>query len=373
MRFVSRRDLILACCAIAVLAGCGSGHTSPRPAGAGAPPAMLRLHTIGSFDNPVYATALPGANGIAVVEQSGRVVAMTGSSRRVLVDVKSRISFGGERGLLGLAFSPDGSRMYLNYTDIHGDTNVVEAPVPPRGASPVTRPARTLLTVHQPYSNHNGGMLAFGPDGMLYVGMGDGGSAGDPQHHAQDPHSRLGKLLRINTTSGAISTVASGLRNPWRFSFDAHERMIWIGDVGQNAWEEVDSVGLDQLDHTNFGWNGWEGSARYTDGVSVPSAAVTFPVITYPHSEGCSVTGGYVYRGSAIPSLRGWYIFADYCSNWIRMVRASAAHHGASQESQLQPRQVPSTRGIVSFGEDRQHELLVCVASTGKVYRIEGA
>lgn len=334
---------------------------------------MLRLHSIGRFDNPVYATAVPGSSGIAIVEQSGRVVVVSGTSRRVIVDIRRRVSFGGERGLLGLAFAPDGAQMFLNYTDTDGNTNVVQAPVPEQGAPPITRPERTLLTVRQPYPNHNGGMLAIGPDGMLYVGMGDGGSAGDPHRNAQNPKSRLGKLLRINTSTGEVGTVASGLRNPWRFSFDRASRMIWIGDVGQNAWEEVDAVPLSRLDGANFGWNGWEGAVVYAGGPPVPRSAVTLPVIAYPHSEGCSVTGGYVYRGARIPQLRGWYVFADYCSNWIRMVRASQARGAVAQRTQLRTHQVVSTAGIVSFGEDAHGELLVCVASSGQVYRIGGA
>jgi glucose/arabinose dehydrogenase len=367
---ISRLPILLGV-ATALLGGCGSNDSGKPPAQRSSPePGSasqgVRLQSLGRFAEPVLATAAPNRAGIAVVEQRGRVMLLRGSSRRMLVDLRDEVSFGGEQGLLGLAFSSDGSEMYLNYTDREGNTRIVQVPMPARDSGPVRSAARTLLMVEQPYSNHNGGMLALGPDGGLYAGMGDGGSAGDPENRSQDPNSLLGKLLRVDTTQGGATVVAQGLRNPWRFSFDVPTNSIWIGDVGQNRVEEVNAVPFDQLRSTNFGWNGWEGRERFAGGISVPVQDVTMPVYTYSHDDGCSVTGGVVYRGQAIPELRGSYLFADYCSSWIRAI--PAARPGTRIATR--PTEIDAVEGISGFGVDADGEVLVSSLSTNRVYRV---
>ncbi len=356
---------VLVACLMLLSAACSENSTRTRPGHRNG----FRLESIGSFRAPVAAVAIPGGSDLAIAEQDGTIVAVHGASRRTILDFSDRISSGGEQGLLGLAFNREGTRLYVNYTDRDGDTRVVEVAMPREGEEPVTSPGRELLRVAQPYANHNGGMIAFAPDGSLYVGMGDGGSAGDPNGNAQDPESQLGKLLSIDVTSGQVTTVARGLRNPWRFSFDSITRSIWIGDVGQDSWEEIDALPLQQLHGANFGWNVWEGHARYDNKRRVTTAGVVPPIVDYSHKEGCSVTGGYVYRGRDVPSLVGKYVFADYCSDWIASLHASGAiDQSRSERPTLVHHQ--GVRGITSFGVDADGELLVCARDPDRVYRI---
>jgi glucose/arabinose dehydrogenase len=286
-----------------------------------------------------------------------------------LLDIRSLVKSGGEQGLLSVAFHPRyarNHRFYVDYTDRNGDTHVVEYRSNGRAALPKT--ARRLLFVDQPFDNHNGGQLQFGPDGRLYVGMGDGGSGGDPGNRAQNLNIRLGKLLRLNVDKrGARWQVAGyGLRNPWRFSFDRLTRDLYIGDVGQDHWEEVDVRTPRQWRGlNNYGWRVWEGRSRYTSGQQVnPHGTLVFPVVVYSHSQGCSVTGGYVYRGRAVAAAKGRYFYGDYCSGTIWSLRASGGKLTSG------PRREPfKVSGLSSFGQDAAGELYA-TSLDGTIYKL---
>jgi glucose/arabinose dehydrogenase len=320
------------------------------------------------LDAPVFVTAAPGEpNRLYVVEQAGRILVVEKGRVRTqpFLDVRGTISAGGERGLLGLAFPADypTSRTFVvNYTDAAGDTRVVR--YRSNGTRAIPSSAVKLLTVRQPYANHNGGMVAFGPDGLLYVGMGDGGSGGDPENRSQDMRSRLGKILRLDPKRPAATPkiVALGVRNPWRFSFDRATGDLWIGDVGQNAIEEIDRIPAGTSDIVNLGWDVYEGRSVYEDKQPGPGRLVG-PVAQYSHDEGCSVTGGYVVRGAAPRELVGRYVYGDYCSGTVWSIPAGDA-------PERTPRKEPFTVGsLVSFGEDLQGRLYA-VSATGVVYRI---
>lgn len=347
------------------------------------------------LDRPVFLTHAGDASGrLFVAEQSGRVrVIRDGKLERgAFLDISKSISDGGERGLLGLAFAPDyatSGTFYVNYTDAKGGTVVARlVAADPASDAPETGEPQTVLRVAQPYANHNGGCIVFGPDGMLWVGMGDGGSGGDPEGHAQNPDSLLGKMLRLDVSApgralpasdnpgpaGRSKLVAeayqSGLRNPWRFSFDRTTGDLWIADVGQNAWEEINHISLDKAAGANFGWNVWEATHPFPDGTNPSSAGYIFPVVEYGRNEGKSVTGGYVYRGTAHPDLDGVYFYADYVDGWIsglRLAEADGGDEGAGRDERVLVRSVGSP---ASFGEDPDGELYV-LDHGGTVYRIE--
>jgi glucose/arabinose dehydrogenase len=307
-------------------------------------------------------------NRLYVVEQPGviRVVQNARLLPEPFLDIRSQVVSGGEQGLLSVAFPPnyaEDRKIYVDYTDRNGDTRVMEYKVAGGRADPAT--ARQLLFVNQPYPNHNGGQLQFGPDGLLYVGMGDGGSAGDPQNRAQNLDSQLGKLLRINASNPSASwvTVGYGLRNPWRFSFDRANGNLWIGDVGQGDWEEIDFRTKAQARRLwNYGWNAYEGRARFSDEPLDRRAPLVFPVAVYSHAAGCSVTGGYVYRGSAVPAMRGRYVYGDFCSGriWsLVMVKGKA-------RVRAEPGRIDQ---LSSFGEDARGELYATSLS-GVLYKL---
>ena len=304
------------------------------------PEPSVALFEVGSFDQPVEVAARPGFGELYVVEQPGRVVAVTDLSTDVVLDITDLTDANGEQGLLGLAFHPTADLAYVYYIDANGDTVVAEVAIDPATGVFDRDSLREVLTVDQPYSNHNGGQLAFGPDQLLYIGLGDGGSGGDPERHALDLLSRLGKILRIDPVAavdGSPFTVpadnpfvgdpaadptiwAYGLRNPWRFSFDPPTGDLWIGDVGQSEWEEINhSVAADRSDAAkgvNFGWSAFEGFVAFNDDQPVDGAVP--PLFVYDHADGrCSVTGGTVARSTAVPDLAGWYVFGDYCSGQI--------------------------------------------------------
>jgi glucose/arabinose dehydrogenase len=316
------------------------------------------------FAAPVYVTAPRAEPGVLyVVEQGGAIWRLRNGKRDAtpFLDLRGSIASGGERGLLSVAFDPGYAKnrlLYVDYTDRQGDTRVVRFRSDGRRALPKT--AVQLLLVKQPFSNHNGGQLQFGPDGALYVGMGDGGSGGDPGNRAQDLQSRLGKLLRYR--GGRWQIAAYGLRNPWRFSFDRVTGALWIGDVGQDTWEEIDTVprgfGL-----TNFGWRVYEGLVRYQpDQTPNQTGKLVGPVWVYHHGDdGCSVTGGYVYRGSAVPELRGRYVFGDFCSGKIWSLSGGTATPLPSVVPQLS-----------SFGEDAAGELYA-VSLAGEIFKLASA
>jgi glucose/arabinose dehydrogenase len=264
-----------------------------------------------------------------------------------VLDLTDLTESGGEQGLLGLTFAPDGTALYVNYTaEDDGATHVDGFAVAADGSIDAAS-RRELLVVEQPYANHNGGQIDFGPDGMLYVGMGDGGSANDPERRAMDLGELLGKLLRIDPAGDPYTVPADnpfvgvdgarpeiwslGLRNPWRFSFDSATGDLWIGDVGQGAWEEIDHApatdGLGAGRGLNFGWSALEGTHPQND--DQPAEGATPPLYEYSHDDGCSVTGGEVYRGNAIPGLAGWYVFADYCGGMVWALQVVAGADGS--------------------------------------------
>jgi glucose/arabinose dehydrogenase len=304
-----------------------------------------------------------------VVEQVGRIrYFVNGRLGGTFLDIRSRVLSGGEQGLLSVAFHPAykrNHRFYVNYTDRNGDTRVVE--FRSRNGRAILSSARQLLFVKQPYANHNGGELQFDRNGFLYVGMGDGGSAGDPQNHAQRLNDRLGKLLRINPLRRGArwQVVGLGLRNPWRFSFDRANGDLYIADVGQGEWEEIDYRPRAQIGRlANYGWRAFEGRARYSNTALGPGQLVA-PVEVYSHHEGCSVTGGYVYRGRAIPSAVGRYFYGDYCSGTIWSLRISG---GRATDVRREPF---TADGLTSFGEDVAGNLYLATES-GRIFKLSG-
>lgn len=283
------------------------------------------------------------------------------------------ISDGNEQGLLGLAFHPKfaaNGKLYVNYTDDKdGATHIVEYTVGknPDIVDPATR--REITKIDQPYSNHNGGNLVFGPDGKLYTGMGDGGDAGDPDGNGQNPNVPLGKILRfdVDAAKPVAEQVHLGSRNPWRFSFDAKTGDLYIGDVGQNLWENVFAVAAG-AGKKNFGWNVVEGNHCF-DRKTCSKEGFTLPIADYPHDEGCSVTGGFVYRGKALPALEGRYFYADYCTG---LLRSLVWTNGATREH-WDWKEAIDRDGILaqvsSFGVDADGELYI-VELTGSIYKL---
>lgn len=332
---------------------------------------------------PVFVAAPPGDDRLFVVEQGGRIQLLRDGERLgTFLDLSDLVSSGGEQGLLGLAFHPahaSNGLFYVDYTDGDGDTVVAEYRVSadPDAADPESR--RVLLTVDQPAANHNGGMIAFGPDGYLYIGLGDGGGAGDPYATGQDPASLLGSILRIDVEGdpyaippdnpyaaggGAPEVWAKGLRNPWRFSFDGE--LIYIGDVGQSSWEEINIAHIDSRG-LNFGWSITEGNHCYRAEGCDPGS-FQLPDLEYGHTAGnCSVTGGYVYRGEAIPELDGSYFYGDYCSGMIASFRRDPEGIYEMRDWSDSLGRAP---GLTSFGLDGAGELYVTTAG-GSVYRLD--
>ena len=302
--------LVSVACSLA-LAACG---TSTK-----AQPASFRPYASGFSGITAIVSTPGGPRRLYVVEQLGRVRYLVDGRRSgTFLDLRNRVSAGGERGLLSLAFSPAyarNHRFYVDYTDLNGNTRVVE--YRSRRGKAIPTSARQILFVRQPYANHNGGELQFGPEKLLYVGMGDGGSAGDPGNRAQNLSLRLGKLMRTDPYVRRPSwrIVGYGLRNPWRFSFDPATGDLYVADVGQGTWEEVDYRARSQLSAlANYGWNVYEGRSRYRSGSPNGAGDLVFPVAVYDHGQGCSITGGYVYRGRAVPSAVGRYFYGDWCS-----------------------------------------------------------
>ncbi len=378
-----------------VAAACRSAEPATRP-----PPrvpadvarGVTLTKIVDGLEKPVLVTFAPGdASGrLFIVEKVGRIRILRDGGLQPasapFLDVAKRVSTWTEQGLLGLAFHPDYSRtrrFYVNYTDTKGDTHVVEMQTradDPDHADPST--AREILFVDQPYKNHNGGHLAFGPDGKLYVGLGDGGSAGDPHGNGQNDRALLGKMLRLDVDARRDGgerprpiVVAKGLRNPWRYAFDRATGDLWIADVGQDKYEEVDVLPAAALAGgrvTNFGWNVMEGTHCYKRARCDPSA-FTPPILEYGHDDGCSITGGYVYRGRALPALTGAYFYADYCTALIRSVRLDA-NGGVKDAWEWRPALDPESRlaSISSFGEDAAGELYI-VSLDGGVFRLDPA
>jgi glucose/arabinose dehydrogenase len=348
--------------ALGILAGSASGK------GDGARYEFATV--VGGFDAPVDVTSAPGdPTTLYVVEQPGVIkIVKNGSAAGTFLDIRSRVKSGGEQGLLSIAFHPQyatNHRFYVDYTDTRGDTRVVEF----RSSNGVGQPAtaRQLLFVDQPYDNHNGGQLEFDRHGYLYVGMGDGGSGGDPENRSQNLKSRLGKLLRINPTRAGSTwqIVAFGLRNPWRFTFDRKTGNLWIGDVGQGDWEEVDYRSAARVGRlANYGWPRYEGKSVYDGNKPLTRKGdMISPVVVYSHSDGCSITGGYVYRGTAVPAAAGRYFYGDYCSGTIWSFKAGNGRLSA-------PRVEGKIDGLSSFGEDGNGELYAVSVNDGTLDKL---
>ncbi|MBM3671117.1 MAG: PQQ-dependent sugar dehydrogenase [Actinobacteria bacterium] len=365
--------------------------TIGAPAGAGGQPGRnsVELTQVADIDDGTAIAARANDDRLYVTEQAGRVVEVSpDGATEVVLDVSRRVAFGGEQGLLGIAISPTGDKLYIHFTNFNGDTRVEEYRVDDAGVDKSSR--RRLLSVRQPQANHNGGQLAFGPDGYLYLGLGDGGSGGDegPGHadggNGQSLDTLLGKILRIDPapSDDAPYTIPDdnpfadgdrpeiwslGLRNPWSFSFDRQTGDLWVADVGQDEWEEVSVVPGDEGagNGTNFGWNVFEAKERYRDGETEGDAWPA--LLSLSHDNGnCSVIGGFVYRGEQIEALRGIYLYADYCNGTIRWVRQS------DNEVEAKGSLGVELGDISAFGEDNDGELYVLSQSDG-LYRIDPA
>jgi glucose/arabinose dehydrogenase len=396
-----------ACALVLPVLGCGSSNGNAAPAKTTRPAAEstatasasptatpaaqrgVKLVRIGNFDAPLYVTAPPGdERRVFVVEQGGRIWVVRGGRKlaQPFLDLSSKTEAGGEQGLLSMAFAPDyatSGRFYVDYTDNAGDSHVVEY----RRASEDRADAgsaRQVLFQRQPEPNHNGGLVLFGPDKLLYVGFGDGGGGGD-QHgsrgNAQNLGNLLGKILRIDPRAsggrpysvpssnpfvnrrGARGEIyAYGLRNPWRFSFDRATGALEIGDVGQDQWEEVDFVSPARAKGANFGWRPFEGRSRYYPDESAPGAIA--PVLVRSHDDGwCSVTGGVVVRDRALAGLYGRYVFGDYCRPQLLSARLRS---GSARDVRSAGLRVPS---LTSFGEDAQGRVYA-TSGNGPVYRL---
>jgi glucose/arabinose dehydrogenase len=340
-------------------------------AGAAEGKPKIKLKRIGRFHSPTYVTSAPGLAGVVVVERGGRIRLVDGRKRRTFTNVSGSVSTGGERGLLSVAFAPDygtSRLLYVYFTDRSGDLEIAELRADPDGrhASPTTlRPV--VIVPHPNHSNHNGGQLQFGPDGFLYAGTGDGGGAGDQPDNAQNPSSRLGKLLRINPSSGDVQIYSLGLRNPYRFSFDLisdpAQPRIAIGDVGQDRFEEIDYLPFAAASGANFGWNDFEGFAPFP-GAHPPTPSQTVkPIKTYSIAGGaCAIIGGYVVADARLGSLFHRYVYGDFCTGKLRSLIPGLA--GARKDRGTGLR----VRDLSSFGETADGSLYA-TSLDGPVYR----
>jgi glucose/arabinose dehydrogenase len=364
---------------------------------------VLLVPLPGFFRLPVAMAQHPESDDLYIVEKTGQITALrAGLVYDSVLDVSSEVSSGLEQGLLGLAFAPDGEHLYINLTDRAGDTHVIEYAFADGAVDVDSR--REVLVVEQPLSNHNAGSLVFGPDGYLYIGLGDGGGAGDPEYNSQRLETLLGSMLRIDPrptedasysippdnpfvpdvsddeasdtdesdasaddlTAPRMEAWAYGLRNPWQYSFDRETGDLWIADVGQSAWEEINVQRADSAGGENYGWNHMEGFELYAgrpDGATEPDDHVP-PLYAYANGGGrCSLTGGYVYRGEAIEWLQGAYVYADWCEGLVRYLREEDGE--VVEEGDLGVT-VPL---ISSFGEDHDGELYA-ISLVGPVFRI---
>ena len=375
------RTLVL----VALLVACSNGEDGP-PEPTPEVEGIRATQVVGGLSNPLFLTAPAGDTArLFVVEQVGRIRIVRGGSlvTQPFLDVSALITAGGESGLLSMAFDPDYAttgHFWVNYTDRSGDTRVVRYRVSsnPDVADPAS--ALQVLLIDQPYANHNGGLVMFGPDRMLYVGMGDGGASGDPHNHGQDRSTLLGDMLRIDvksTTPYAIPANnpyrntpnvrpeiwASGLRNPWRFSFDSASGLLYIADVGQGAWEEINAQPA-SAGGLNYGWRVMEGAHCFS-AMTCNRNGLTEPVHEYGRGDGCSVTGGFVYRGRRLSGLEGTYFYSDYCQGWLKSFRVENGRATDHRDWQ-----VGNLGQILSFGQDASGELYM-LSANGRVYRLD--
>src|SRR3954468_12352665 len=368
-----------------IASACSSHSEASTPQGSGA---RLQL-VVSGLSSPLYLTTAPGdASRLFIVEQTGpiRIIKDGNLLPTPFLDISHKISSGGEQGLLGLAFDPDYAatgKFVVHYTDPAGDTHLSLYTVSSDPDVADATSEQVILTADQPYDNHNGGQILFGPDGFFYMGLGDGGSANDPEARAQNLGDLLGSILRLDLHAAAPYAVPAdnpfvgqpgvqpevwsyGLRNPWRFSFDRLTGDLYIADVGQDQYEEIDVApgGGDAGKGINYGWNIME-ATHCLGGGQCDQTGLTLPAFEYGHDQGCSITGGYVYRGSAIPALQGLYFFGDYCQGWVRSIRYAG---GQATELTDWPTLRPGG-SVLSFGEDAAGELYV-LSSSGGVFKL---
>jgi glucose/arabinose dehydrogenase len=374
--------LVVFAAAATGVVGCFSRHTSGPPAEV----SLRAVEVVSGLSNPLYLTAPAGDDRLFVVEQAGRVRIIKDGALlpQPFLDIAARVSSGGERGLLSIAFHPQyaaNGYVYASYTDLAGDSRIERysvSPTNPDAADPAS--AHLILAVAQPFANHNGGLVVFGPDRMFYVGLGDGGSGGDPQNNGQSTATLLGKLLRLDVDGGTPYAVpagnpfigqagargeiwALGLRNPWRFTFDRVAGLLYVADVGQNRWEEIHVVSANRPG-VNYGWRILEGTRCY-GAATCNSQGLERPVVEYSHDDGCSVTGGAPYRGNRIPAILGHYFYSDYCAGFLRSFR-----YENGQAVDRRSWDVGGLGSVLSFGEDAAGELYV-LSANGRVYRLE--
>ena len=350
-----------------------------------AEPSVVLERVVDGLIQPV-SVAHAGDSRLFITQQEGRVVIYDGTRLlpQPFLDVTPLVLSGGERGLLSIAFHPhyrENGRFFVDYTDRNGNTVVARYNVSsnPNVADPASGVA--ILQIAQPFANHNGGQLQFGPDGYLYIGMGDGGSGGDPGNRAQNLGELLGKILRIDVDGATYAVPPSnpfvtrggtrgeiwayGLRNPWRFSFDRASGDLWIADVGQGSWEEIDFQAATSIGGENYGWRRMEGTHCFNPSSNCNDGTLVLPVVEYGHTGGaCSVTGGFVYRGARFPGLQGLYFYGDFCNGVI-----SAATRQA--DGSVTTRTILSSGFQIStFGEDANGEVYVASYNTGVLYRL---
>lgn len=371
------------------MTGCDDSSPTPPPNGDVEPSLEL---VVDGLSGPTHLSAPPGdADRLFIVEQEGRVrIVREGTLlSEPFLDISSNVRTGGERGLFSIAFHPDyasNGYFFVNYTDDEGDTRVERYTVAsdPDVADPAS--ASLILGVDQPYGNHNGGQLAFGPDGMLYIGMGDGGDGdgpADPEGNGQNPETLLGSILRIDVDGGtpyaipadnpfathesyAPETWAYGLRNPWRFSFDRQTGDLYIADVGDSDKEEVSFQPAASGGGENYGWSIMEGTDCFDPPSDCDQSGLVLPVYEYSHPEGCSITGGFVYRGTELPELSGRYFFGDFCGGWIRSFRVE---DGEAVDVVDHEPDFGTLSQLSSFGEDALGQLYVMTLD-GELYRL---
>jgi glucose/arabinose dehydrogenase len=369
------RAILLAGAVLALgLAACGTDESSgptPLPAATESGKAhhfdVQRIAT--GLNRPTYVGAAPGDDrALWVLEQPGRVVRLSGGREETMLDLSDRVLTGTEQGLLGIAFHPDFARnglVYLHWSDPTGDTRVAEFRSRKDGRL-ASKSERILLAVDQPEENHNGGQLAFGPDGRLYLGLGDGGGAFDPHRTAQDKGQLLGKLVSLDVEAPRPNWRVElyGLRNPWRFAFDTALGEVWIGDVGQDEIEEVNRVLLEPDEPPkNLGWSAYEGDDEVEGGTLHGDGELIWPVATYTHDDGCSITGGVVYGGALLPAFNRRYVYGDFCSGTLWTLEGTP--RGRADDVRREQARIP---GLTHIGVDARGEL-VFAAGTGDLYR----